>query len=309
MSYDNNIIKKFKRIISNAVCSTATYISPELNTQLRFIVLTGKKANLDNPHTFAEKLSWLKLNYYRKDPLVKICADKQLVRGYVKENGYGHMLNPVYTTYKDSSEINWNLLPDKFVLKWNYGCGFNFICEDKTKIKYNEVKKQLDKWRKNPYWPLYGEMHYKTDNKVILCERYMESESEYGLLDYKFYCFHGKALATLVISRVGEGGNRAILMSNDWEILGDNPAVYRDVIYPDKPESFDEMLRAAEKLSEPFPFVRVDFYEYKGKPVFGEMTFTPATGVLPTQADIDGKDMGEFINLDIVKGGVKNESD
>ncbi len=295
-------MKKIKKKISNIVCSIATYISPEFNTQLRFLVLTGKTANLKNPKTFREKLSWLKLNIYRNDKLVKQCADKYLVRAYVKNKGYEYMLNPLYNTYKNANEIDFDNLPNSFVLKWNYGCGFNIICKDKTKIKWSEAKRQLDKWRKNPFWPIYSELHYKTDNKLILCERYMDSDNPLGLLDYKFYCFHGKVMAVLVIARA-EDGNRAVLMSADWEILGDNPAVYKDIIYPDKPECFDEMILAAEDLSSPFPFVRVDFYEYENNPVFGEMTFTPANGILPTQAKIDGKDMGEFINLNNLTGG------
>lgn len=295
MSY---IKKRIKVKLSTAVYSMASYISPVLNTQLRFIWLTGRLGNLKKPQTFSEKLSWLKLNAYDRDPLVKQCADKYKVREYVTACGYEKYLNPLYSVYRSTDEIDWECLPDSFVLKWNYGCGFNILCPDKTKMKWADTKKQLDKWKKDPFWPKYSEMQYKTDEKYILCERYMESDHEYGLLDYKFYCFHGKVMAVLVISRVDIDGNKAILMTPQWEILSDIPTRYKESIIPDKPSALNEMITVAETLSQPFPFVRVDFYEYKGQPVFGEMTFTPAGGILPSQADIDGKDMGRYINLE-----------
>ena len=295
----NNKLTKLKKEIGAFVYSMATYISPYFNTQLRFIKLTGKTGNLKRPETFSEKLSWLKLNYYSSDPLVKKCADKYKVRDYISESGLDYILNPLYGIYKNSNEIIWSKLPQQFVLKWNYGCGYNIFCHDKDSMDENTVKKQLDKWRKKLYWPIYAEKQYYIEEKIITCERYMQYDDEDGLLDYKFYCFHGKVLAILVISRVDVdgNGNKAIFMTPDWNILSDIPARYQKTLMPDRPQTLQEMIQIAEKLSQPFPFVRVDLYEYENQPVFGEMTFTPATGILPSEAPIDGKPMGDYIDL------------
>lgn len=298
MNSNYNKFIKLKKILGANIYSIATYISPYFNTQLRFFKLTGKFADLKNPKTFSEKLSWLKLNYYSSNPLVKKCADKYKVREYVSESGFEDILNPLLGIYNNTNEINWSLLPNQFVLKWNHGCGYNILCDNKYKFDEKSVKKQLDRWQKKKYWPIYAEKQYDIDKKIIICERYMQSQHEYGLLDYKLYCFHGKVRAILVISRAGTDGNKAIFMTPTWEILSDIPTRYKKTITPDKPVSLKEMIHIAEKLSKPFPFVRVDLYEYESKPVFGEMTFTPATGILPSETDIDGKSMGEYINLD-----------
>ena len=113
---------KFTR---KALLYITTLISPKLNTQLRYRKKMGKFANLKNPKTFAEKISYLKVNDYAKDPLVNQCADKYRVRDYVTACGCGEYLNEVYAVYKDVDELQIDQLPNSFVLKWNYGCGYS----------------------------------------------------------------------------------------------------------------------------------------------------------------------------------------
>ena len=121
-----------KQILSAAIFNTATIISPELNTQLRFLQAKKRFANLKNPQTFTEKLSWLKLYRYADDSLVKQCADKYSVREYVTSKGLQDMLVPLIASYKSPEEIDFDVLPDSFVLKWNFSCGYNIICKNSS---------------------------------------------------------------------------------------------------------------------------------------------------------------------------------
>ena len=292
-----------KQKISTRVYKALTRISPRLNTQLRYQRAAGQFANLKSPQSFSEKILWLKLNRYADDPLVRQCADKLRVRDYVAEKGLGNLLNPLLTVYDRVEDIRWDELPSRFVLKWNFGCGANLLCADKAKLDLKKAVAQLTAWGKNEFWQEFAELQYRVDKKVILCERFLETPAGEELLDYKFYCFHGKAKAVLVIARPEGGEKAAVFMSPDWELISDVPDRYRASLTPERPESLEEMVTAAEQLSDPFPFVRVDFYQYKDRPVFGELTFTPAAGILPSETEIDGKTMGELLCLDCLKEG------
>ena len=289
--------KKIKKTVAYAIYGTATRISPALNTQLHFLWVHKHLANLKNPVTFAEKISWLKLHDYAVNPLVKQCADKLRVREYVKEKGLKHLLNPLIAVYQYTEEIGWNHLPDKFVLKWNYGCGYNLLCPNKKLLDITKAEKQLKVWGKQDYWLYNAELQYNVDEKRILCETFLDSEEPEGLLDYKCYCFHGKVLAILILARSETDGTAAVFMSREWQLISDVSRKYKRVILPEKPGCLDEMVKAAEVLAEPFPFVRVDFYQQNGQAVFGEMTFTPAAGINPAETLINGRAMGDYLHL------------
>lgn len=276
-------------------CVTA-FFSPRLNTQLHFLLDTKRLADLDSPRTFAEKISWLKLYCYRDNPLVKRCADKLEVRGYVQERGLGMLLNELIGAYRRPKDIPWEELPSQFVLKWSFGSGYNCIVRAKNEECARQITRKLRRWGHKKYWLLYGELQYKTDDPCVLCERFLDPAPQSDLLDYKFYCFHGETKAVLVIDR-GSDGKKGVFMTPEWEFLADIPGKYVPFT-PGKPVSLSVMRDAAQKLSRPFPFVRVDFYEWQGKAVFGEMTFTPGAGISPSEAPIEGKNMGEYIFLD-----------
>lgn len=294
-------MKSFKRLLVvlaiDCVGTFLTKFSPTLNTQYCSLLFNRKLMNLTHPQTFAEKISWLKIYRYSKDLLVMRCADKFAVREYVKEKGYGYMLNELIAVYDNATQIDWITLPDSFVLKWNFGSGFNFLCHDKNELDIKSAETKLMQWGHKKFWLFFSELQYNITHKCILCERFLETPNN-DLIDYKFYCFHGIVRAVLVIERVNANAERAVFMAPDWEFLSDVNYKYKDFFVPPKPKSLDEMKMAAEKLAEPFPFVRVDFYEWQGKPIFGEMTFTPAAGMNPSETLIDGKHMGEFIRLD-----------
>lgn len=154
-----------------------TVISPKWNTEFRFWMTFKRKIDLENPESFNEKLLWLKLNRYMNDPLVIQCADKYAVRDYVTACGCGDLLNEMYGVYDDADSIPWEDLPRQFVLKWNFGSGFNIICPDKSKIDRNEVIRQMKKWGRSRYWLSYSEMQYKYCRKKIVCEKYLSAET------------------------------------------------------------------------------------------------------------------------------------
>lgn len=292
-----DLFERIRMGVERRFYSCLTMISPELNTRVRFRKLNGYSPNLRNPVSFPEKLSWLKLYYYPNNPLVHQCADKFAVRQYVDTCGYGDMLNSLYGVYDEIDDVDWDHLPEKYVFKWNFGCGLNLIQDGKDPLNLPEMRKTLRKWRNVKYWNYFAELHYKGVAPKLICEKYLEASNDGDLIDYKFYTFSGVVRAILVIARIEGEAQSAVFMTPDWHFLSDIPRKYPVCFHPPRPKSLDKMIEAAEKLASPFPFVRVDFYDYIGEPVFGEMTFTPAAGLDPSECMIDGNTMGELVHL------------
>lgn len=292
-------LKECKSAVGRMSSSLLTRISPELNTQMRSLVKTHRWLDLKNPTTFSEKISWLKLYRYPNDPLIIQCADKVRVRDYVQEKGLGYLLNDIYFVCEHPHEIPWNDLPQQVVLKWNFGCGYNVFITDRDNERFDLVCKKLERFGKRKYWLFLAEMHYKNMPRRILGERCLMLPPGQELLDYKFYCFHGEVKAVLVMAGHEHGNKKAVFMSPDWTYMPGAGDKYHELRLPPKPERFDEMLDVAKKLSEDFDFVRVDLFEWKDRVYFGELTFTPAAGVDPTETLIDGKPMGEYLKIDL----------
>lgn len=277
-----------------------TLLSPRLNSVARYKAAFGRKPNLQEPKLFNEKGQWLKLNRYNTDPVIARCADKYAVRDYIVEQGCGEILNDLIAVYDRVEDIDWDSLPSAFVMKWNFGCGYNLICADKSRLDIAAAKKKLKKWGRKRYHLHFSEMQYKDAPKKLIVEKYLRPKNGLQPEDYKFYCFNGRAeYAMICIGR--ETGNTAFyFFDRDWRLARLNrrgeeaPA---DFTIP-KPQGMDEMFEYAERLSKPFPFVRMDFYNIDGKTVFGEMTFTPA-GFLDKAYTPEGQRMlGEKLTLD-----------
>lgn len=277
--------------------SFLTCLSPTLSTRVQFRIQNGCALHLHPPVRFAEKLSWLKLRLYAKDPLVRRCADKLAVRDYVAERGCGELLNDLYGVYDRVEDIPWDELPARCALKWNFGCGFNILKSGETDFDPNAAARQLAAWRKVKFWRFHAELQYRGIEPHILCERFLEAPAGAALTDYKLYAFSGKVRAILVIDRRDGKPERAVFMTPGWDYLSAIPSRYRESFLPARPASLPRMLEAAERLAEPFPFVRVDFYEHEGRAVFGELTFTPAAALNPSECLVDGRSMGELLSL------------
>ena len=236
----------------------------------------GRTVNWDNPQTFDEKLQWLKLYYH--NPLMTQCADKIAVRDYVAQTIGEEYLIPRIGVYSSPDEIDFDALPDRFVLKVNWGSGQNIICKDKSTLDVAETKKQLKKWmryRKNLYFR-FLEWCYKNIVPKIICEQYIE-QFDKNLLDYKFICCNGQPRFVWIdTDRFVK--HKRIFYDLNWnrQPFGMQYPV-DDRTYP-KPENLDLMISLAKKLSASFPQARVDFYNINGKIYFGEITFYPEAG-------------------------------
>jgi len=276
-----------------------TIISPTLSTKIIFRISKGKKLNLKNPETLDEKISWLKLNTYYKNPLVSKCADKYAVRDYVKSCGCEEILNEIYGVFENVDDIPWDNLPNKFVLKWNMGCGCNIICEDKNNLNIKNTVLKLRKWKKIKYHLSYAEMQYKYIPRKITCERFLETPNGFLPEDYKIYCFNGEPMFVMVCIGREKGHPKFYYFDRDWTMLKlsqDSIDASSDFYFP-KPKGITEMFDYARRLAKPFPFVRADFFLINGKTIFGELTFTPSGGIDSGRLYETNKLFGKLVNL------------
>lgn len=273
--------------------------SPKMASKIYYKTKIGKSLNLKEPKLFNEKLMWLKLNKYANNELVTKCVDKYKVREYVKECGLENILNTLINTYDSVEEIDFNKLPNSFVLKCNHGAGYNIICEDKSKLDVEQAKSKLKKWLKEDYWKYVAEVQYKNVEKKIICEKFLESKDENAIEDYKIYCFNGVPKFCMLCIGRNFGKPKYYFFDTDWKLLRINPAgkeAPEDFTVP-KPKCMEQMYEIAEKLAKTFEFVRVDLYDYHSKPIFGELTFTPAGCVDDNYVDGADLELGNMLNV------------
>lgn len=254
----------------------------------------GEPINWENPQTFNEKLQWMKV--YWRDSLATKCADKYAVREYVEEIIGEQYLNKLLGVYDKVELINFDELPNKFVIKATHGSAMNLICSDKTKVDWQIEKKKLNRWLKTNYYNGNREWVYKDIKPRIICEDYLGD----NITDYKLYCFHGEPKYWFVATD-RSSGVKADYYELDWA-----KAPFRWIYPPNtstfkKPEKSEEMIKLARALSKPFPFVRVDFYEIKGEIYFGELTFFHGSGFGWYEPKEYNYTLGKMINLPIEK--------
>jgi len=258
-----------------------TSLSPKFSVRTLYRIYHHKKLNLKNPKGLDEKIQWMKINYYKNNELVQQCADKYRVREYVKSCGCEEILVPLINNYHHANEIKWEELPEKFVLKWNFGCGGNVVCPDKNKLNIPQTIADLNKFEQVKFHLIAAEPQYDFEDKRIVCEQFIETEDGHSPVDYKFYCFNGEAKYVLCCIGRGEQAKPSFyFFDREWKLQRLNrmgKEAPEGFTIP-KPEGMDQLFDYAEKLSKPFPFVRADFYLEKGKAYFGELTFTPAGG-------------------------------
>ncbi len=258
--------------------------------RLQYRIKTGRALHLKNPRRMTEKLQWYKL-YYR-DSVMHTCVDKYRVRDYVKSKGLEHILVKLYGKYDTADQIDWDALPDSFVLKATGGGGGLdvFLCPDKASADREAAMERLRLGNQSvkPHtggreWAYYG-----LRSGIIAEELLVNPENpDAGVEDYKIFCYHGKP-AYIVVDADRYIGHKRNFYDLDWNNLhieSDAPCVDRELA---KPENLAQMLEIAAKLSEGFPFVRVDLYNVGGRIYFGELTFYPWSGYVrftPDEAD------------------------
>lgn len=273
-------------------------INPELEIKLMYRIQQGKKLNLENPTTYNEKIQWLKLNY--RDGLIPKLVDKFTVRQFVSDNGLECILNEIYWQGFDPSQIPYDKLPNKFVMKTTHGSGFNIICIDKNELNYKKTNKVLNTWLKTEFIPAYGEWFYGVERPRIIIEKYLEGESGKIPEDYKILCFDGVP-KYIRVDTDRYGKHKTNVYDLNWNLLDDVTLEHPNDTPIDKPLLLDEMIDIARKLSEGFPHVRIDLYTVNHKIYFGEMTFTNGSGfdkIKPHEFDLE---LGSYIKLPIQK--------
>lgn len=256
---------------------------------------TGQNLDLENPKTFNEKLQWLKL--YDSTPLKTRLADKYLVRDWVKEKIGEEYLIPLLGVWDSFDEIDFDALPNQFVLKANHGCGWNIIVTDKSKFDKADAKKKFDSWMKLNFAYSFGlELQYLNIPPKIIAEAYVENAGD-DLYDYKVFCFDGRAESIMFLSE-RKTGLKMAFYDLQWNKL---PFTYSFPRNPEdipKPQNLDLLISLAEKLSEGFAHVRVDFYILNdGTLKFGEMTFTSASGSCKWNPPEQNRIYGDLITL------------
>lgn len=254
--------------------------------------------NLYNPKTFNEKIQWLKL--YDSTPIKTRLADKYLVRDWVAKKIGEQYLIPLLGVCDKFEEIDFDKLPDRFVIKCNHGCAYNIIVKDKSKLDLNDVKAKLDKWMAEDFALKFGlELHYRDIPHKIIIEEFIENKKSGGdLYDYKFWCFDGHVEYIQFLSERNTDGLKMAFYDKKWNKQDFVYSYPLDTKTIEKPDNLDEMIKMAEKLSDGFGHVRVDFYRMDdGKIYFGEMTFTSASGSCKWNDEKINRYFGNLIKL------------
>lgn len=271
-------------------------VSDEALSKLYFRIVLHKKLNLKNPQTFNEKIQWMKLYDYPKNPLVVDCSDKYAVRDYITQKGYGEKLVPLLGVWDKAEDIDWDKLPDRFVLKCNHGCAYNIVVSDKSKLDKAAAVKKLNGWLKEDFGAFNVEIHYsRIKRRVITCEEFLGE----SITDYKFFCFHGKPHCIYVSTDLIHDRQAQIgFFYPDGKKMPLHRDDYTDISEVSLPPFFDEMKNAAEVLCRDFPFVRVDFFIANNTWYFAELTFTPGAGMMPFNPDSFDLEWGNMLAID-----------
>ena len=243
----------------------------------RYFQQYKRPMNWDNPQLYTEKLCWLKL--FDTTPLKTICADKFLFKQYVSEKIGAKYIVPLIGVWDDPEDIDLDKLPDRFVLKCNHGSGFNIIVKDKSKFNFEQAKEKLRAWLATDYGVLFHEFHYSKIPRKIIAEKFIDFPADGLLPDYKFHCFNGEPqFCRHIIDRYGPNDHADFFMMN-WTVAPFRGLDHRSFEKPvPKPKNFDLMVELARKLSKPFAYVRVDFFDVSDKLFVGELTFIPWAG-------------------------------
>ena len=271
----NNTVYKIKKKTKNLFYCFISSCFPVLYSKMLYKRYIGKKLNLTDPETLNEKLMYLKLNVYKDDPEVYNCADKYAVRKRIEDLGLSHILVKLYGVYERAEDVDFDALPDKFVLKCNHGCGFNILCRDKSAFDVAAARAKLERWMKKGFGARTGEQGiYRKIKRRIIAEEFIETSDGEPPKDYKFFCSYGKVKMIFVASDRASGEKKINYYYPDWTKIDVKRRGIDNSADIPRPENLDEMIRCAEIISKKYPILRVDLYNENGKIYFGEMTFT-----------------------------------
>lgn len=278
-----NMNKKVKEILRHPLHLFLTFghrglfnwMSDELYIKIAHKIKLGEKLDLEHPQTYNQKLQWLKL--YDRNPIYSSLADKYDVRGFISEVIGEDYLIPLISSWNNVNEIDFESLPNQFVLKCTHDSGGIVICKDKSHFNISKAKKKLKKSMKHNFYWGQREWIYKDIHPRIVAEKYMEDKETNELRDYKFFCFNGVVKALFIASDRGQDTRFDFFDTkfNHMPLKQYYPNANKEI---KKPINFNKMISIAEVLSKGIPHVRVDLYEINGKVYFGEMTFFHFSG-------------------------------
>ena len=279
-------------------------LSDEKFLKTLYKIEMSKELDLKNPETFNEKLQWLKL--YDRNPYYSNLVDKNKVKEIVGQVIGEQYIIPTLGIWKKFDDINFDTLPNQFVLKCTHDSGGIVICKDKKKLNYKKARKILQASLKRNFYYFSREWPYKDVKPMIIAEAYIEDDNTEELRDYKFFCFDGKVKSLFIASerQNPDTETKFDFFDRDFnhlEMTNGHPTASK---IPSKPQKFEEMIKLAEQLSTNISHVRVDFYEVNGNVYFGEMTFYHWSGMVPFEPEEWDYKFGKWLKLPIE---VKNE--
>lgn len=285
--------KTFRRFLEKTI-----WILPDKwVVALQYRVLVGRWPNLKDPKRFTEKVNWYKLNYH--DPIMTQCVDKHLEKAYLKEKGFEDYLPKTLQVGESIEEIDFDTLPEAFIIKCNNGYGNNVIVRDKSKMDKAEIYTTFNEWHSSSPVVFGREWAFVHVKPKIMVEELLvahDSSQKECLNDYKVMCFNG--VPRIVWVDMGRSSNHS---RNFYDINWNPLHVESDCPtsdYPvEKPSGLNKMLDIASVLSKDFPFVRVDFYCFDNRVYIGEMTFYPWSGCVNFKPDSFDFELGEMFKL------------
>ncbi len=234
----------------------------------------GREPDLDNPTLYTEKMQWMKL--FHHNPLYTKCADKHLARDYVANMGFSDILIPQLGAYTDPSQIDFDALPDKFVIKASHGCKWNLVCTNKETLRkhWRTWQKIMSEWLRQDFGLFKFETHYSAIVPRLVIEEYLESDRPgVELEDYKFFCFDGE-VKFIGVNHWKNGKLSRNYYNTEWQRIEIKLVDYPNFDEPvPRPEHLERMLEISRRMSAEFPMVRVDLYQTQGRIYFGENLF------------------------------------
>lgn len=255
-----------------------------------------KPLDFNNPKGFNAKLQWMKI--YDRRPEYVMMVDKLAVKQYVAQKIGKEYIIPTLATWESADEIDFNTLPNKFVLKCNHDSHSVIVCKDKSHLNQEETKKHFKRCLKNNLFWWGREWPYKNVKPLIFAEQFIEEKGENDLKDYKLMCFDGQMKCSFVCSeRFEEGGLKVTFFDRNWKkmpFIRHYPSSDKSI---PQPQTYEKMIALAEKLSQGLRFVRVDFYEVCGRLYFGELTFFPGSGFEKFTPDSWDDILGSWIKI------------
>lgn len=285
------------RFIKDSRRGKYDHLSDEEYLKRKFTYCFKRELNLDSPKSFNEKLQWLKL--YARNPEYTVMVDKLAVKKYVEVRIGAEYIIPTLGVWDKFEDIDFDALPEQFVLKCTHDSGGLVICKDKSKLDINKANKRISGSMRRDFYMRSREWPYKNVTRKIIAEQYMKDEKSDDLRDYKFYCFNGKPEFLYLSEALADHSKARIsFVSMDWEKMPFKRNDYANFeVLPERPVNFDLMIELCNKLSANIPFLRVDLYEINGKVYFGELTFFPGSGFTPLVPEEWDYKIGEWLEL------------